>query len=281
MSRPDEHVPFEELAVGHALSALEPEEEQRFLQHLAGCARCERDVAEHQATMGHLAYAPDPADPPPSLLEGIRAGVQASGRTAAHPPRLAAPQDAAAPQDPAAPQDAVVPSAGDELATRRRRLDMGRPARWTAAAAAATLVVSLGAWNVALRSDRDASQERGTRLAEAVRELGRPGTEAVPLSSDEGKVVAVAMVHDRQMSLVVDGLAPNAPDSTYVLWAQAPEGDVRPVGAFDVARRDLDVVQGMQVQEGLDGITALMVSREPGDVAPPAPGGPVLATGEA
>ncbi len=76
---------FEELAAGHALHALEPEDEQLFRTHLSGCARCERALDEHAAALAQLAYAPDAAEPPPSLLEGIRAGVLASGREASFP----------------------------------------------------------------------------------------------------------------------------------------------------------------------------------------------------
>ena len=42
MTRPDQHERFEELAAGHALGALEPEDEQAFLAHVPACARCER-----------------------------------------------------------------------------------------------------------------------------------------------------------------------------------------------------------------------------------------------
>ena len=114
-----------------------------------------------------------------------------------------------------------------------------------------------------------------------MRQLGEAGTDTVPLTSTNGQVVAVAMVQDREMSLVVDGLAPNAAGTTYVLWAQDADGEVRPVGDFDVARRDLDIVHGLPLEQGLETVTALLVSREKGDVAPPTPGGPVLATGEA
>ena len=269
MNRADDHLDFEQLAVGHALSALEPDEEQRFLAHLATCTRCERDVAEHQATMGHLAYAADEAEPPPSLLEGIRAGVLASSRAPAPAPRAAEPARAPA----GAPEDELA-------AARRRRARLSAATRWTSVAAAATLVVSLAAWNVALRADRDASQARGSRLASAVLELGRPGTESVPLTAEDGQVVAVALMRDGEMSLVVDGLDPNDPGTTYVLWAQAPDGGVSAVGAFDVHDRDLDVVDDLAVGEALD-VTALMVSREDGDVAPSEPGGPVFASGEA
>ena len=59
------HDRFDELAVGHALSALEPEDEVVFLAHLPGCASCERALADHRETLGHLAYAAADEEPPP------------------------------------------------------------------------------------------------------------------------------------------------------------------------------------------------------------------------
>jgi len=53
----DPHELYAELAVGHALSSLEPADEQVFLAHLPGCARCERDLVAHRETAAHLAYA--------------------------------------------------------------------------------------------------------------------------------------------------------------------------------------------------------------------------------
>jgi len=52
--RDDTHALYDQLAVGHALSALEPEDEQAFLAHLPGCAACERALAEHTETLAHL-----------------------------------------------------------------------------------------------------------------------------------------------------------------------------------------------------------------------------------
>jgi hypothetical protein len=259
-------VPYEELAAGHALSALEPEEEQLFLTHLAGCARCERDVAEHRSTLAHLAYAPDAAEPPPALLDSIRAGVLASGRGATFPSD--APPELAAP--------ASLADARSRRGSRPRRA-----AGWVGVAAAAALVVSLGAWNAVLQQDRNEQAEWGSRLTAAVHELGDPSTTTVPLAGEDGKVVAVALVHDREMSLIVDGLARNEAGTTYVLWAKSRFGDVRPVGAFDVDSDSLDVLRGMQVEAGIADVTAFMVSHEQGDSAPPMPRSAVLASGEA
>jgi len=240
MSRSDQHERYEELAAGYALGALEPEDEQTFLTHLHGCARCERDLAVHLSTLTHLAYAPDAAEPPASLLDGIRAGVLASGRGSS----LSEVAE-------------VVPLG----AARSRRLGVGQlhgARAMTAVAAAAALVVGLGVWNVTLQSDRSQQEQWGERITSAVRELG---------GGDE-------------LSLVVDGLAANDTSSTtYVLWGQSRFGDVRPVAAFDVTKEGLDVREGLHLQAGVADVTRFMVTHEQGRVAPPIPS-PVLASGD-
>ena len=266
MTGPQEHTRFEELAVGHALSALEPEEEQAFGQHLATCATCQRDVQEHRDTLSVLALSADPLDPPPSVLEGIRAGIDPEPRTTASPAPL-----------PTRPQQ--VASLDDARSRRSGRAP--RVVQWVGAAAAAALLLSLGAWNLALRDDRDASREYGDRLAAAVRDLARPESTSVPLSSSDGEVLAVAVVQDDEVSLVLDGLEPNSSGTTYVLWAQDRGGGVRPVGAFDVEQSQVDVIQDLPVEGGVESVTAYLVSNEQGDEAPPTPTGAVLATGEA
>lgn len=266
MTGPDDHVRFEELAVGHALSALEPEDEQVFVQHLASCTACQRDVREHQKALALLALSAEPVEPPPSVLEGIRAGTAADGRSRPSPTPEHRPQEVTS-----------------LAAARERRA--GRTARtvpWVGAAAAAALVLSLGAWNLALRSDRDASEQYGDRLAAAVRDLARPDSANVPLeSAADGSVVAVAVVQDSDVSLVVDGLEPNGRGTSYVLWAQDATGGVRPVGAFDVEQSQVDVVQDLPVEGGVASVARYLVSQEQGDEAPATPSGDVVASGEA
>lgn len=263
MTRPDLHALYEELAAGHALGALEPQDEQAFLAHVVGCARCERDLAGHHATLAQLAYAPDPAEPPASLLAGIRAGVLASGRDVVFP-------ESSAP--------AVVSL--DEVRRRRGAAHPRRARALSAVAAAAALVVGLGVWNVTLQNDRAQQAAWGDRLTAAVRELGEEGTNAVPLRAD-GKVVAVALVQGSDLSLVVDGLEANdATATTYVLWGQSRFGDVRPVAAFDVTDKALDVREGLHLQAGVADVTRFMVTREQGRTAPAIPTRPVLASGE-
>ena len=266
MNRQDEHVVFEELAAGHALSALEPEDEQQFLQHLTVCSRCADEVAEHREIVALLAYASDAGEPPPALLDGIRArlGSASSSR----------------PVDRTGPASAEGP-ASLAAARERRGLRSAGAARWLGAAAAAALVLSLGAWNLSLQADRSELRDRNQRLAVAVQELGRPDTRDVPLQSENGDVVAVAVVQDRQVSLVLDGLEPNSSGTSYVLWAQGEGGELRPVDAFDVSTPGTDVVRDLTVAGGTADVSAFHVSLEPGDAAPAAPSSAPVASGQA
>lgn len=256
-----EHERFEELAAGYALGALEPEDEGLFSTHVTACAACERAVDQHADTLAQLAYASPAAEPPAELLTAIRAGVQRSGREASFPQ--------------------------DELAAvrarRRRRLPVaptGIAAR-AGVAAAAALVLGLGAWNVSLQRDVQEQGEWSGKLAQTVRALESPGTQSVPLASEDGRVLAVAVVQDDGMSLVVDGLLPNTGDTTYVLWGKSRFGDVRAVGAFDVGRPGLDVVHGMQLGQSVGEVTSFMVTQEQGETPPPVTTQPVLVSGEA
>jgi anti-sigma-K factor RskA len=278
MSGRDQHERFEELAAGHALGALEPEDEQVFLTHVRGCARCERAVVAHRESLAHLAYAAPDVEPPASLLEGIRAGVRASGRGASFPSDPASPADTAWLVTAAEPAPAPV----DELRRRRDAARLRRAGTWLGVAAAAALVIGLGAWNAALRSDRDAQDAWGDRMTAAVGELQDAATDTVPLAATEsgGDVVAVALVRGSELSLVVDGLPVNEDGTSYVLWGQSRYGDVRPVGAFDVTQEGVDVHTGMRMQAGVSDVTRFMVSHEHGDEAPPLPQGQVLASGD-
>ena len=271
MTRPDPHERYEELAAGHALSALEPEDEQAFVAHVSGCAQCERDLVEHQVTLSHLAYAPQAAEPPPSLLEEIRAGVLASGRAATFP------------GDPEPDQPSAEPRSLDQA--RRRRAgaaSMRRAGVWTGLAAAFALVVSLGVWNVDLRSDRDIQLARGDRLAAAVREMGEPGAETVSLTGTGGSVVAVALMRDSEVSLLIDGLEPNDPaTTTYVLWGRLPSGEVRGVTTFDVTDNGLEINEGLSMPVRATEVSELMITVEPGGAVPQVPTLPVLASGQA
>jgi len=257
MTGPQPHERFEELAAGHALAALEPAEAEAFLAHVAACAACERAVAQHAETLAHLAYAADPVDLPPSLLEGIREGVRVSGREMG----LAAVE---VPVDLAAERE-------------RRRF---KPQRFVGVAAAAALVLSLGIWNADLRHDQSVSDQKATTLTAAVRLLETKSSRRVELTDETGQAVAFAVLHDaRKVSLLVSGLPRNdTSTSTYVLW-QTGDAGTRAVGTFDVRGDSVDVVQGLTLAGDLPAYNAFAVTHEPGRRAPRAPGALPVANG--
>jgi anti-sigma-K factor RskA len=118
-----------DLTAAYALDALEPEEREAFEEHLAGCESCRDQLAELQIAAGELAWAVEPAAPPPELRARIL--------------------DAARAERPN-----VVPF-------RPRRVN----AVWgvAAAAACAALALGLGLWNVSLHdqlSSRAGALER-------------------------------------------------------------------------------------------------------------------------
>jgi Anti-sigma-K factor rskA len=249
------HEAYEELAAGHALDALEPEDEQRFLRHLAGCALCERELALHRDTAAQLAYGAGQVDVPEGLAARLRAAVAAESGVHVFAGGGSAPVSLAAAR------------------TRRRsRLAV------LASAAAAVLVVGLVGSNVALRQDRVQQTASSDRLAEAVATLGEPGRN-VPLLDDAQHVAAVAVVQDDSVSLVVEGLAANDPGTTYVLWERGRFGGVQALATFDVRGEGVQVMRDMPLQHGVDGAAAFAITHEKGERAPERPLVAPLASG--
>lgn len=256
MSAPDiGHACYDELVVGYALSALEPDDEQRLVAHLRGCAACARALAEHTETLAHLAYATDAETPPEGLLEGIRAGVVASGRAGAFP----------------------APLSLDDARRRRPRATRLMTAT-LGAAAALVLIVSL-VFVRGLMADRDAQQTVNGRLAATVANLTAPGARLIELTGDAGR--GTLILNGQRVSLVMAGMPRNDPQrSVYVLWEQSTFGDVRAVGTFDVRADDV-AVANLQLRQDPVSVRRFMVTREKGRVAPARTTQPVLVAGDA
>lgn len=215
-----EHARYRELVVGHAVHALEPEDEAVLLRHLSACDACSRALAEHRDTLGHLAYATESFEPPPSLFAGIRAAVEAES-----------------------PDAFRVPAPVADLASQRVRRERKRPSRPQAlVAAAASIAVAgllvLGAWNLNLQRDNAEQGQLSQALKDVVAQIvDAPDRMEVPLPNASGDVDAVAVMHDNTVNLVVDGLAPNnTTTSTYVLWGQANGGHAIALATFDVGQ---------------------------------------------
>ena len=258
------HDRYDELVAGHALSALEPEDEQLLLAHLPTCAACERSLDLHRETLAHLAYAVDAPPPlPDDVWEGIRGQVLASGTPASFEP--AAP-DASAPVD---------------LAEERRRRRSRRGLALVSSAAAVALVGALLGWNLVLQRERDEMGEFSDRLAAAVQAVETAPAQTVPLRAEDGTVAAVAVMQRDRLSLVVDGLAANDPASSiYVLWGKRGTEPPTALASFDVTGDDLSVVRDLVMPDADQPAPDLLViTREPGRTAPAATKQPAVAAG--
>jgi hypothetical protein len=266
MSPRDTHDGFPELVAGHALHALEPEDEVALLRHLGACDRCTRELAAARDVLGQLAYAAEPVEPPASLFAKIRTEIERS--------------DPDAFRDPV-PTPVPAPVTDLEAVRQHRRLRVpDGPARWLVGAAAAVVLVlgALVGWNVTLLNGRQDSDQRADALQAAVRMIEATPGRTVPLTGEDG-LRAVAVVHGSTVSLVTDGLAENdSATTTYVLWGQTGAG--APVGltAFDVTSDGVNVVR----DAGFPATVLperLMVTHESGRSVPVTPQNPVLMSG--
>ncbi len=112
-----------ELTAAYALDALDAADREAYEGHLAGCTRCQDDLAELTVVAGALAYAVEPVSPPPLLRDRILEAARAE-------------------------RPNVVP-------LRPRWLS---PVAAVAAVAACT-AIGLGIWNVSLHNRLDGAQE--------------------------------------------------------------------------------------------------------------------------
>lgn len=263
-----DHERWEELAVAHALDALEPSEDASFLEHLAGCARCRSVVDDVAATAADLALTVESADPPARLRESLLDEV---GRTPQSPRPLPVPQPSAD-----SPRQSPVAAPLDFQAAARRRRGGDNIGRWLVGAAAAVAMV-LG---LAFVATYDGSKPGNNNVAQAFTQcIDDSGCRQIRLLGDDGSVVAAVLVRADRAEVVTERLAPNpASSTTYVLWAQHTSGPVKAVGVFDVTSRQASVHDLANLPWKLSDISAFMVSREAGNV-PPATGSAPVAKG--
>jgi anti-sigma-K factor RskA len=272
--RPADHEAFDELAVGWALHALEPDDEAAFALHLPDCPRCARTVADTQDVMAALAADLPQAEPSDGLRHRLRAAVEQTEQVRRPPV-----------PPPARPRGAVPagggPPVGDDVAVPRPRLAAVRERGWAIAlAAAVAAVVGLGIWNVAIDSDRDRAVAAAAEQSALLEELLQPGSQVVAQLDQDGKHVATVVARDDAVQVVSQGLAVNDETvQTYVLWGVRGDGAPDALGTFDVVRSrpDLNAVRSSGTRP--TGYDQYAVSLEPGR-QPPAKPSAVLAIGQ-
>lgn len=271
-----DHQHYDELAVGWALHALEPEDEAGFQAHLAGCTRCAGTVADTVEAMAAMAADLPVAEPSPELRDRLRDAV-ASTEQVQRPaddvlPELVAEPAPAPLPAPDAPTVVAFPGPAGRAARRRRggrSWQRALPNALVAAGVAA--ILALGAWNVVLTQDRDAAQATAATQASVMDSLLAPGEVTVAPMVHDGRTVATVVARDGQAQVVVDGMTANdTSDSTYVLWGMS-NGSPVALGTFDVTSPGMDLQTVGSDATGLDDYSAYGISIEPGRQAPSSP----------
>lgn len=269
------HSPWDELAVGLALGALEPEDEQTFLAHLATCPECAKTVADVEETAAEMAYAAPAEEPPPALLESIMAEVAASDR-AVTPLSRAMPKLS---RLKVASRTSAPARLGAGSAPTRPGQDVGRPApAWLTRAAVILALLGLAGWNYQLRLDRGVKERSLANAAAAAELVADPDATSVTLES-EGDERAKVFVKGDKAYLVVDDFERNDDENTiYVLWRQN-HGDEKMYGvdSFKVVHDGPTYIPVRKELADSGDIAAFAISEETGSRIPEIPSEPIAA----
>ena len=279
--RSGDHETFDELAIGWALHALEPEDEAAFARHLPDCTRCARTVAETSEVMAAMAADLPPAEPSEQLRARLRDAVE---RTEQQPlPMLPPEQPEAVPEATvrppsdagARPRPAGNVAAAGFFAPRRGAIPRGWRSGLPRAlvAAGAAVIVALGVWNVSLSTSREQAQATAARAEQVVNSLrATPGRATMaPVTDKDGHRVATVVARQGQVQVVTSGLPVNdRARSTYVVWGTRTDAPVA-LGTFDVVDAGMDLRTVGSDRTGLDGYSGYAISLEPGTKAPSKP----------
>jgi hypothetical protein len=285
--RSGDHGLFDELAVGWALHALEPEDEALFVVHLPDCARCARTVSEAGEVMAALATDLPPAEPSPGLRDRLRAAVDSTDQvrlpSSDESPDLADLDDFDEVVDEPAPARRAAGFPQYEHArpgSPRARTPWRRLLPSALVAAAVVAILGLGTWNVMLNEARTSAETAAAQQSDVVDKLLQPGQATMArLSDDGGHEVATVVARPGSLQVVTDGLAVN--DSSrfvYVVWGMDGADPVA-LGTFDVVRSQTDLRTVGSDEAGLDGYQGYAISLERGRQAPRSPSG-VVAQGQ-
>jgi anti-sigma-K factor RskA len=253
-----DHGTFDEMAVGYALHALEPEDEAVFAVHLPTCPRCAATVAETGEVMAALAADLPAAEPPDEVRIRLRAAVAATEQRA----------------DPATPRPADDDGARPAAPTPERPPVWRRVLPGALVAAAVATILGLGLWNVVLAQSRDELRATVAGQEAVVTALLRPGRATVATLDGDGRPVATVVARSGELQVITHGLSVNeAATTSYVVWGLGGD-EPEALGTFDVGRSQMDLLTVGSRATGLDGLDSYAeyaISLEPGQEAPSRP----------
>ncbi len=304
------HDEWDELAVGYALTALEPEEMERFIEHLvAFCPKCQQAVDDTASVGAELAGAlPSPVAPPADGLRdavlraafAARPGVPQTTadfdrvesvtdmprRTEEVPVSVAAAQPVAPPAlesthsgSPSTPFSAAGARTAHgsgahrviDLSERRARR-VPPSAGWLVAAAAAVVAIVMSISAVSSMNSRTRTAADVASYRAALQAAVSTAGEVVPLKDNSGAAIATVVAHSGSVSVVASNMTPNSKSTSYVLWGiNGKTKDPIALGVFDVASTHVQTRQVGADSRGYSGFTSFAVSHEPGHTPPTSP----------
>lgn len=227
-------------AVGHAFSALEPDEDSAVLDHLPQCAECRRALDEALAVVVALGTAVPRVEPPEHLRSRVLEAVHAEPALPLPPRRPTLV--------PAAPEAAPTPApvAADRTPTEPPRpVGTARHRSWRSVAALAVAAVALGVGLIVARAALPTEtgptpESPSTTLADQAdrvvdgAEARNPQVRHATLRDATGIPVAVVLQDSSGPRLVALGLPPADPAQDYVLWSTAPNASAGPIAVATI-----------------------------------------------
>jgi len=245
------HEPYETLAAGYAVGALDGEDLAQFEAHLPGCAECQAAVRDAHDTLARAMLSAHPQIPPPGVREALVRRVGGAGRRSWLRWAAATAVVAAAAAGFAATWVAV-----------RYEARLGQMARETAAV------------RERLARNEAALQEQVAFYRGAVELLRDPTTRVVDLRGQGAAASASGRMIWNDAGgghLFVAGLLPAPAGKTYALWAIAG-GTPRAAGLFGV---DASGRGAHRIAPGSTAVQVFAVTLEP-EGGTPAPTGPIV-----
>jgi hypothetical protein len=187
---------------GYLLGALDPDEAQRFAEHLGDCRACQDELGELARLPGLLADVPAAPALPPELEERTFAAIEAAAGAGPQPDRWPAGSTSDT-TDAEGPPATVVPI-GSAAARRRRRPPL------LLVAAAVAVVIGLAVGIVASVGGSSTSPTVTTRLVSVT---GAPAHGTAQVRSTPAGLT---------IDMTVADLAPSPSGTFYTCWLVGP-----------------------------------------------------------
>lgn len=221
------HCPYEDLAAGGAVYALEPEEDAVLAEHLPHCQRCREVLISSREAAAYLGTSISQEDPPPRLRDRVLA-------LAAQTPQVSDERGVDEGEwllrrPESAPGAEIVPIERHQVTRMRKRTRI-----LTAAAAVVLIGISavLGIRVAQLSHERDTQIAASARMSSVLKAVGDPSAETIVLR-DGDRRAATLVATERSAMMLPGSLPPNDADHVYVMWGTDRAKPV-PLTTFDV-----------------------------------------------